>query len=333
MLLEDLKSFQIWDKFSSWIRSNSKSHLKYIYPRILANDLNVNEEDCYNLLNKLVEIAYATRNLLIACPNCNHENVIDNSMVECKLECEECGDVFTPLKYYNTNLNGIVYDIDKEFFLGVIKKPINPFQYISATNEATGKGKIINLLDSKDTINNKSLEKEKEPVKMSELENKKIFISHSHKDAPIVKRLIKFLADIGVPRDKEHIFCSSYTGFGVAVGEKISDYIKREFDDNILIIFIFSENYFSSAPCLCEMGAAWIKTKGHIPIIVPPFTFEGITGFIDKDVKGINITSRSDLFEFRQAIESEFSITTSVTNWETDREDFIELVTDVINKE
>lgn len=331
MLLEELKNSQIWDKFSSWIKFNYKSQLKYIYPRILSTDLNIAEKDCYEVLNKLVEIGYATRDLLIGCPNCNHENVIDNSMAEDKFECEECGNVFTPQKYIKSNLNGIVYDIDKDFFLENTKELINPYQYISTSNEYDGRGKIINLVETKDNINNKILNAEKEQIKMAELKNKKIFISHCQKDEPIVKRLIKFLGDIGVPRDKEHIFCSSYTGLGIVVGEKISEYIKREFDENILVLFIFTENYFKSAPCLCEMGATWIKTKGHIPIIVPPFEFEGIKGFIDNDVKGINIINGSDLFEFRQKIESEFNITANITNWETDKNDFIELVTSIIN--
>ena len=189
------------------------------------------------------------------------------------------------------------------------------------------KDNIINCVASID----ENEEDKKEYKRMSDNGVKKIFISHCQKDESVVRRLIKFLGDIGVPRDKEHIFCSSYTGLGVIVGEKISEYIKNEFDDDIIVLFIFTENYFKSAPCLCEMGATWIKTKEHIPIIIPPFEFEGIKGFIDRDVKGINIINSSDLYELKKKIESIYDIEPNWDNWETDRDDFIDLVKNIIN--
>lgn len=100
---------------------------------------------------------------------------------------------------------------------------------------------------------------------------KKIFISHSTKDKEIVEKVIDLLEIIGIKSNQ--IFCSSYEGYGVELGENFLYRIKNELNSNVFALFILSENYYRSVISLCEMGAIWIQSKDQIPILIPPFNY------------------------------------------------------------
>jgi hypothetical protein len=88
---------------------------------------------------------------------------------------------------------------------------------------------------------------------------KKIFISHSSQDKDIVPKLIDYMRAIGVsPRN---IFCSSFEGYGIPLGENFLERIKSEITSKTLVIFVLSSNFYDSAVSLCEMGAAWVNTR------------------------------------------------------------------------
>lgn len=131
----------------------------------------------------------------------------------------------------------------------------------------------------------------------------KIFISHSSKDRDVVKEIIFLLNQIGVPKDRQSIFCSSFEGYAVPLGKDFLDHIKNEFDENILVLFILSEDFFSSAICLCEMGAAWVKAKDHIPILIPPFDYTDIQGAIKTTINGFKINEKQKLNSFKNTIQ------------------------------
>ena len=42
---------------------------------------------------------------------------------------------------------------------------------------------------------------------------------------------------------------------------------RDEINEDVLMVFVLSNNYYSSTISICEMGAAWVKTKHHIPKI------------------------------------------------------------------
>ena len=135
--------------------------------------------------------------------------------------------------------------------------------------------KTINLLieEFKETGNDTDDEK----VLMPKL-FEKIFISHSSKDKNIVEELIDLLESIGVKPSQ--IFCSSFEGYGIPLGSNFLETIKQEISKNVLVLFVLSENFYSSPSCLCEMGATWVLSRENIPMVVPPFTFEKIEGVI-----------------------------------------------------
>ena len=146
----------------------------------------------------------------------------------------------------------------------------------------------------------------------------KIFISHSSKDKNVVEEIIEILETIGV--ESNRIFCSSFEGYGIEYGENFLERLKEELDANVLVIFILSENFYKSPICLCEMGATWIKTNIHIPIIIPPFEFKMVEGVIPL-THGFKPTNKLALNQFKIQVENLFTIQNKIDSsvWERKR--------------
>ncbi|ORU92386.1 MAG: hypothetical protein A6F72_04770 [Cycloclasticus sp. symbiont of Poecilosclerida sp. N] len=110
----------------------------------------------------------------------------------------------------------------------------------------------------------------------NKLENpiSKVFISHASKDVEVVEKMIEILESIGL--DSNQIFCTSFEGYGIELGENFLDSIKGELSSDCLVIFILSKSFYESAVCLCEMGAAWVLVKEHILVLIPPLDFSDV---------------------------------------------------------
>jgi len=134
----------------------------------------------------------------------------------------------------------------------------------------------------------------------------KVFISHSSKDKLYVEEIIDIIETIGL--HSSQIFCSSFDGYGIDLGENFLDRIKVELDENNLVLFILSQNFYQSPVSLCEMGATWIKTNEHIPILIPPFDFKDIQGVIPL-TQGFKINDSLKLNLFKEKIEKLFGLT------------------------
>lgn len=131
------------------------------------------------------------------------------------------------------------------------------------------------------------------------LELQKIFISHSSLDSKMVEKVIDLLEIIGVPSNQ--IFCSSFEGYGVKLGSDFLEVIRNELDSNVLVLFILSSNFYSSAVSLCEMGATWVKTNNHIPILIPPFEYADIKGVIPT-THGMKINEKEKLNSLKDVV-------------------------------
>ena len=131
--------------------------------------------------------------------------------------------------------------------------------------------------------------------------SKKIFISHSTKDALLVNKLVSFLRDgLGVPH--EAIFCSSVYGLGIPTGEDFIEVMRDGIFEPHLIIALISPSYTESSFCLMELGAAWVQDCPVYPIIVPDINFE----FINKTLgtkNGISIKSDNFTLDIAEKIK------------------------------
>jgi len=133
----------------------------------------------------------------------------------------------------------------------------------------------------------------------------KVFISHATADKKLVEEIIELLEAIGL--SSKQIFCTSFSGYGIELGEDFLERIKRELNDEVLVIFVLSENFYKSPVCLCEMGATWVRTNQHIPILVPPLDFEDVKGVIPM-TQGFKINDESKFNSFKDKIMKEFGL-------------------------
>lgn len=164
--------------------------------------------------------------------------------------------------------------------------------------------------------------------------NTKVFISHSSKDIKYVNAIVEFLEKIGL--SEKNLFCSSVPGYGIPLGKNIYDYLADEFrTNNLLVIFVLSDNYYNSPACLNEMGAAWILKNEYYSILLPNFEFKKIDGAIDPQKIAIKLgdnsyTLKHGLAQLRDIIISTFELDkSSETRWEAYRDRFIEQTSNI----
>ncbi|WP_330959299.1 toll/interleukin-1 receptor domain-containing protein [Photobacterium sp. 53610] len=147
----------------------------------------------------------------------------------------------------------------------------------------------------------------------------KLFISHASKDAEVVEEIIELLEAIGV--ESNQIFCTSFEGYGIELGENFLDAIKNELSSDSMVLFVLSKNFYASPVCMCEMGAAWVLSKEHIPLVVPPLSYSDIKGVLPL-TQGMVLTDAMKLNSFKEKIEKTFNITNklSFSTWERKRD-------------
>ena len=156
----------------------------------------------------------------------------------------------------------------------------------------------------------------------SSSEISKVFISHASNDSEIVEEVIEILESVGL--DSNQIFCTSFEGYGIELGDNFLDAIKDELSSDCLVIFLLSKSFYESPVCLCEMGATWVLAKEHIPVLVPPLDFTDIKGVIPL-TQGFKINEPLKLNIFKDKIEKTFSISNPLTmsTWERKRDRII----------
>lgn len=154
--------------------------------------------------------------------------------------------------------------------------------------------------------------------------NKMIFISHSSLDIDYVNVFVELLEDVGF-RGKSLIFCSSVSGYGIPMGKHIYDYLKDQFNKDLHVIYVLSENYYNSPACLNEMGAAWVKSKKQTAILTPEFNYNQIKGAIDASRIWVKLNDKYKINEFKDELINEFELKEIENDyWERRRDRYIE---------
>lgn len=174
-------------------------------------------------------------------------------------------------------------------------------------------------INKEDNRVKEAIESNKQISNHSDTQIKKIFISHASKDKEIVEELIELLEQIGVEPDQ--IFCSSFEGYGIPLGENFLETIKAQLTNDSLVLFVLTENFYQSAVCMCEMGAVWVLSKKHIPIVVPPLGYADIRGVIP-NTQGLEINDTQKWNSLKQQIETQFQIKVqkNFAVWESKRD-------------
>lgn len=145
---------------------------------------------------------------------------------------------------------------------------------------------------------------------------KKVFISHATKDIAAVKNLVEILELIGF--DKNNMFCSSIQPYGIPTGLDIYEYLKKQFHDfDLHVIFVLSNNYYSSAACLNEMGAAWVLSCSKTVMLLPGFNFSDMDGAINPRKIAIQFKTGmngTDLYNLKSRINDFIDEMTQLSN-------------------
>ncbi|MFC9419611.1 toll/interleukin-1 receptor domain-containing protein [Bacillus mobilis] len=193
------------------------------------------------------------------------------------------------------------------------------------------------LMELEEILSNAERNKQMSTQQTLSTDNKieKIFISHASRDKEYVKELVKLLNSIGVPTSSNSIFCSSLSGYDIPHGEGIYDYLKNELNNNkTMVLFVLSDNYYQSAPCLNEMGAAWITSKKCSSILTPNFDFKKIEGAIDPTQISFKMNDSNGLDKFRDYIIGSLELEDpGYRTWQGNRDDYLNTLEKLLDKE
>lgn len=162
----------------------------------------------------------------------------------------------------------------------------------------------------------------------SEVQKKRmVFVSHSSKDAEYVSAFVELLESLKL--DNENLFCSSRPDLGIPTGENIFDFLKHCFNDyELCVIFLLSkDNYYSSAACLNEMGAAWVQGAKCYSVLLPGMQYEMMQGAITQNSIAVKLDSAdmtTRLNELKDGIVAFLGIDAPDQNrWEIKRDKFL----------
>lgn len=159
----------------------------------------------------------------------------------------------------------------------------------------------------------------------------KVLISHSYKDRLLVDALVELLIKSGVK--KTQIVSSSTPGTQLHTGKSLYDELWKELsNEKVFVIFMLSDNFYSSKVCLNEMGAAWIKDVDCDMMILPGFSFSKVEGVIcAKNLIGIALNSfdKATVERFdhlRADLSAHFGFELSPADWTLGVLDFFDAV-------
>lgn len=155
---------------------------------------------------------------------------------------------------------------------------------------------------------------------VTENAKRKIFISHASADKEVCDAFVDILENLGVPEDE--ILYTSSPRHGVPGDMDIFEYLRSNISSGITVFYMLSDNYYKSAYCLNEMGAAWITQNDSSTFILPNLTV-GIRGVIDGNKKAYNLSEPLELIQLKGKILEAFGGKISEAKWEEVKSEFL----------
>ena len=142
----------------------------------------------------------------------------------------------------------------------------------------------LNVLNAVILEENMKMELQTANSKSSTMKSNKkplVFISHRSTQEAFVTALVNLLENCGF--SKENLFCSSVPGFNIGLGEDIIETLKEKFVEyDLYVLYVLSTDFFESAYCLNEMGAAWALQVKYDIIATRTLNEKKIEGVISK---------------------------------------------------
>ena len=151
---------------------------------------------------------------------------------------------------------------------------------------------------------------------------KRIFISHSSKDAQIVSNFMDHILCLGIGINRNDIFCTSIEDVAIRNGEDIRKHIQDNIRCADYSFLLISDNYKTSEICLNEMGAVWAYDSNVRLYLLPDTNFNSI-GWLCDTRKANKITDTVALDLLYKEMHEYYSLPDNFINWSQQREIFI----------
>lgn len=251
-------------------------------------------------------------------------------------EDEECEDEAGILLFKEINKSNKLYNKPAEIII------MTAYDNLKEKYEEEIQKGLFNIIkfdsseeDWKEKLKNKLkyIQDYKKNIGQEESSNEKLlFISHSSEDIDYVKEFINLLENIGL-NSREQLFCSSLVGYNIPTGENIYDYLKKQFNKQLYVICLLSENYYSSPACMNEMGATWVKSKKCTAILLPEFKYAQLRGAIDASKIWLNMCEKDRINDLKEKLELEFNLNKiENTKWQSKLDDYINNIKEIHSK-
>lgn len=98
-----------------------------------------------------------------------------------------------------------------------------------------------------------------------------IFLSHASANKTYGTALRDYMIGLGIKN--EQLVYTSHHRNKVPMGKNFCDYLREQINREVFVVYLLSEDFFKSAMCLNEMGAAWVRQRDYDMVFVPNFDF------------------------------------------------------------
>lgn len=149
-----------------------------------------------------------------------------------------------------------------------------------------------------------------------------IFISHASKDKDLAEALVD-LIEGGIGVSTNQIFCTSRDEQGIPPGVDFKQHIKEKLGGAKIVVAVLSPQYYSSAFCMCELGATWALTKNFVPLTVPPVDHDDLRGVLG-GVQVLPIDDEKKLDTVYEVLAEVAQERQKVVRWNNRKKTFLE---------
>lgn len=151
---------------------------------------------------------------------------------------------------------------------------------------------------------------------------KKIFISHSSKNADIVGWFVDHILQLGVGIDAKDIFCTSIEDMKIKNGEDIRKHIHDNIKSADFSYLFLSDEYKDSEICVNEMGAVWAYDSNVRYYTLPNFKFTEIGWLCDHN-SAESLIDASTLDSIQRELRAFYCLEDRGETWSKQRKNFI----------
>jgi hypothetical protein len=149
---------------------------------------------------------------------------------------------------------------------------------------------------------------------------KRVFVSFAMPDAGLAKAFVSFLR-LGCDLADQQVFLTARPGT-LPAGEQFTEAIREALTEADMAILMLSPAYYESRFCLAEAGAVWVQKKKHIPLLVPPNTYNDLEG-VQLGEQALRINSSSDLDDLRDVVAVVCGKQIGTSSWNEQKTEFL----------